>query len=164
MITLCPYPECRHEHPVASSDGKSVAVCPRCNRPGTIRSLDTWHRIRVQASALQSTANQSEVMVRLKKSPVICGVLEDIRSLWNVGSMFRTADAMGMQRLFLTGITGCPPRKEIAKTSLGAEETVAWRYVCHPLDLLPRLKNEGVFLLALERCEGAVSLADVRKQ
>jgi 23S rRNA (guanosine2251-2'-O)-methyltransferase len=164
MFTLCPYPECRHEHPVASSEGKSIAICPRCHRPGSIRSLDTWHRIQAQASTLQSSAEESDVMVRSKKSPVTYGVLEDIRSLWNVGSMFRTADAMGMQKLFLAGITGCPPRKEIAKTSLGAEEAVAWQYLCHPLDLLPRLKNQGVFLLALERCDGSVPLTEVRKQ
>ena len=65
-------------------------------------------------------------------------LLDDIRSLWNVGAIFRTADACGVERLILAGITGCPPRPAIAKTALGAEDAVAWDYRADPLIALVR--------------------------
>jgi 23S rRNA (guanosine2251-2'-O)-methyltransferase len=75
--------------------------------------------------------------------------------------MFRTADAMGMGKLFLTGITGSPPRKEIAKTSLGAEDHVSWSYNAHALEVLPELKAQGVIVLALERCKGSKPVSEI---
>lgn len=89
----------------------------------------------------------------------LTAIIEDIRSLFNVGSIFRTADGAGVKRLFLTGITGCPPRRQIEKTSLGADAAVAWEYHKHALDVLPSLRQAGIFLLALE-C-GREPLADV---
>ena len=76
--------------------------------------------------------------------------VEDVRSLWNVGSIFRTADGAGFDGLFLCGITAAPPRKEISKTSLGAEDSVPWEYCPEPLSLLRHLKSLGVLTLALE--------------
>jgi 23S rRNA (guanosine2251-2'-O)-methyltransferase len=67
-------------------------------------------------------------------------LLDNIRSLYNVGSFFRTADGAGVERLYLSGITGRPPRKEIAKTALGAEERVAWEGIDDPLALVDRLR------------------------
>jgi 23S rRNA (guanosine2251-2'-O)-methyltransferase len=94
-------------------------------------------------------------------SRLCAAVLEDIRSLWNVGSMFRTADATGIGKLFLTGITGSPPRREITKTSLGAEGHVAWKYFGHSLDILPALKAEGIVVVALEKCEKSIPLLEI---
>lgn len=74
----------------------------------------------------------------------------NIRSLWNVGSFFRTCDALQIETLYLTGYTGCPPRKEITKTALGADETVAWESQRDPLPILLALKVEGWSLVALE--------------
>jgi len=68
-------------------------------------------------------------------------LLDNIRSLYNVGSFFRTADGAGVERLYLSGITGRPPRKEIAKTALGAEERVAWEGIDDPLALVDRLRS-----------------------
>jgi 23S rRNA (guanosine2251-2'-O)-methyltransferase len=67
-------------------------------------------------------------------------LLDNIRSLYNVGSFFRTADGAGIERLYLSGITGRPPRKEIAKTALGAEERVAWEGIDDPIALVDRLR------------------------
>ena len=69
-------------------------------------------------------------------------LLDNIRSLYNVGSFFRTADGAGVERLYLSGITGRPPRKEIAKTALGAEERVAWEGIDDPLALVDRLRAQ----------------------
>jgi tRNA G18 (ribose-2'-O)-methylase SpoU len=77
-------------------------------------------------------------------------VLDNIRSLHNVGSIFRTADAAGAGKLYLCGMTGTPPRQEIRKAALGAEETVAWEYFKQTGEALAQLKKDGYFLLALE--------------
>jgi tRNA G18 (ribose-2'-O)-methylase SpoU len=91
----------------------------------------------------------------------VSAIVEDVRSLMNVGSIFRTADAAGMSQLYLCGITGCPPRKEIAKTSLGAENHVTWEYFAHPLDIMLSLKRRGVKILALEKTESSKPLPDL---
>jgi tRNA G18 (ribose-2'-O)-methylase SpoU len=91
----------------------------------------------------------------------LSAIIEDIRSLMNVGSIFRTADAAGISQLYLCGITGCPPRKEIAKTSLGAENSVNWEYLAHPLDIISTLKRRGVTILALEKTEHSKPLPDL---
>jgi 23S rRNA (guanosine2251-2'-O)-methyltransferase len=96
-----------------------------------------------------------------RSSRLCAAVLEDIRSLWNVGSMFRTADATGIGKLFLTGITGSPPRREIAKTSLGAEGHVAWKYFGHALEILPALKAEGIVVVALEKCASSMPILEI---
>lgn len=84
----------------------------------------------------------------------LTALLDDVRSLWNVGSVFRSADGAGFDALFLTGITGTPPRKEIAKTSLGAEDHIHWFYAGNALSLIQKLKREGIFILALEYTTG----------
>lgn len=86
----------------------------------------------------------------------------NVRSLWNVGSFFRTCDAMNVEKLYLTGYTGTPPRKEISKTALGAEETVAWETTREPMIILQKLKEEGWSLVALEITEGAVDIHEYR--
>ena len=72
-----------------------------------------------------------------------------MRSLFNVGSVFRSADCFGFEKVFLTGITGQPPRKEISKVALGADEYLEWEYVKQPLRLIKKLKAEGVRIVCL---------------
>ena len=85
-------------------------------------------------------------------------VLDNIRSLWNVGSIFRTSDGVRISKLYLCGITGKPPRKEIEKTSLGAEYFVPWEYVENPVDVVKKLKSEGVFIIVLEQTDKSIDL------
>src|SRR3989338_7540078 len=82
----------------------------------------------------------------------------NVRSLWNVGSFFRTCDAMGVELLYLTGYTGHPPRKEITKTAIGAEETVAWERHGDPVAVISALRTEGWQIAALELTPGAIDL------
>jgi tRNA G18 (ribose-2'-O)-methylase SpoU len=86
-------------------------------------------------------------------------LLENVRSLWNVGSILRTSDAAGFKKVYLTGITGCPPRKEIAKTSLGAENYISWHYFAESGEILRALKENGVSIVGLEYTEDSVSLS-----
>ncbi len=83
-------------------------------------------------------------------------VLDNIRSLHNVGAIFRTADAAGVDKLYLCGMSGTPPRPEIRKAALGAEEVVAWEYFKHTHEVLQQLKTAGYFLLALESTPASV--------
>lgn len=87
-------------------------------------------------------------------------VLDNVRSLHNVGSVFRTADAFAVRKIYLCGITGTPPHKEIHKTALGATESVAWEYAAETTALAQQLKTEGYQLIAVEQAAGSVSLAD----
>ncbi len=82
--------------------------------------------------------------------PPVRAVLDNLRSAWNVGSLFRTADAAGFQHLHLCGITPTPPHEGIAKTALGAEQVVPWSYHPDAVDVLERLRWEGWTLWALE--------------
>jgi len=87
-------------------------------------------------------------------------LLDNIRSLYNVGSFFRTADAAAIQKLFLCGITGKPPRKEISKTALGAEETVDWEHNLHAVELIHSLRSRDYEIAAVETSMHAVDLYD----
>ena len=96
---------------------------------------------------------------QLDKLPIII-VLDNIRSLSNVGAFFRTADAFRIGELFLCGITACPPHREIHKTALGADETVKWRYFDTTEAACRQLKAEGYRIYAVEQVEGSVPLQD----
>ena len=93
------------------------------------------------------------------KLPIII-VLDNIRSLSNVGAFFRTADAFRIEELFLCGITASPPHREIHKTALGADETVKWRYFDTTEAACRQLKAEGFKIFAVEQVEGSVPLQD----
>jgi 23S rRNA (guanosine2251-2'-O)-methyltransferase len=94
-----------------------------------------------------------------EKTPLII-ILDDIRSLHNIGSVFRTADAFLVEKIYLCGITATPPNKEIHKTALGATDTVAWEYSKSVTDLIETLKADGVSVWAIEQVENAVFLND----
>ena len=94
-----------------------------------------------------------------KKSPIII-ILDNIRSLNNIGSVFRTADAFLVQKIYLCGITATPPHKDIRKTALGATESVDWEYRKDTLEVVQELKQQGVQTVAVEQAENAVMLND----
>lgn len=96
-----------------------------------------------------------------EKLPIII-VLDNIRSLSNVGAFFRTADAFRIGELFLCGITACPPHREIHKTALGADETVKWRYFETTEEACQTLEAEGYRIFAIEQVEGSVPLQDFK--
>ena len=93
------------------------------------------------------------------KFPLVV-VLDHVRSLYNVGSVFRTADAFRLSGLCLCGITATPPHVEIHKTALGAEESVDWNYFEKTEDAVTWLKNQGYRVMAVEQCEGSMMLQD----
>lgn len=92
-----------------------------------------------------------------EKTPLIL-VLENIRSLHNIGSVFRTADAFLLQKIYLCGITATPPHKDIRKTALGATESVEWEYRKDTLALLQELKKKDYHCMAVEQAVGATQL------
>lgn len=81
----------------------------------------------------------------------VCILLDNVRSLHNVGSAFRTADAFRIEKIYLTGITGTPPHREIHKTALGATESVDWQYFENPAEVIQTLKSEGYRIIAIEQ-------------
>lgn len=99
-----------------------------------------------------------------KKSPKwpVRLVLDNIRSLNNIGSVFRTADAFLVEKIYLCGITAVPPHKDIRKTALGATESVAWEYHESTVNLVSELKEQGFRLLAVEQAEGSTPLQEVQ--
>lgn len=104
-----------------------------------------------------------EEFKQAEKLPVVI-VLDNVRSLHNVGSAFRTSDAFKLERIFLTGITGKPPHREIEKTALGATASVEWEYAEKTEDALKRLKKEKYTIIAVEQTAESVSLDDFHPQ
>ena len=92
-----------------------------------------------------------------KKTPLVL-VLDDVRSMYNVGSVFRTGDAFRIEALYLCGISATPPATEIHKTALGAEDSVEWQHFDSALEAVKRLKENGYVVLAVEQCEGSTKL------
>lgn len=87
-----------------------------------------------------------------------CIVLDNVRSLHNVGSAFRTADAFRIEKIYLTGITGTPPHREIQKTALGATESVDWEYAANSAELVTHLKTMGYQILIVEQTDESIAL------
>ncbi len=110
-------------------------------------SMDELHRL------------SKEDFEQAEKLPIII-VLDNIRSLSNVGAFFRSADAFRIGALYLCGITACPPHREIHKTALGADETVKWRYYESTEAACQALKAEGYRIFAVEQVEASVPLQD----
>lgn len=93
------------------------------------------------------------------KTPIII-ILDNIRSLHNIGAVFRTSDAFLIEKIYLCGITATPPNKEIHKTALGATETVDWEYAASTTETVQYLKNINISVLAIEQAEKAIMLND----
>ncbi|HTO35042.1 MAG TPA: RNA methyltransferase [Flavobacterium sp.] len=105
----------------------------------------------------------TDEFIKAEKTPLII-VLDNIRSLHNIGSVFRTADAFLIEKIYLCGITAIPPNKEIQKTALGATDTVVWEYAKDVQDVANALRTENVKLLAIEQVENSVMLNDFMPQ
>lgn len=114
-------------------------------------SMDELHRLSKDAYG------------QVEKLPVVI-VLDNVRSLSNVGAVFRSADAFRIGELFLCGITACPPHREIHKTALGADETVPWRYFKSTEEACWMLKSMGYRIVAVEQVEGSVMLQDFKME
>lgn len=95
------------------------------------------------------------------KLPLVV-VLDDVRSLYNVGSVFRSCDAFRVEAVYLCGITATPPHPEIHKTALGGEDSVAWRYFPTALEAVEELHRQGAFVYSVEQVEGSTKLQDLR--
>lgn len=93
------------------------------------------------------------------KIPLVI-VLDNVRSMNNIGSVFRTADAFRLEGLMLCGITACPPHNDIHKTALGAEDSVAWRYYATAQEAVRELLDAGYIVYALEQAQGSTALND----
>ena len=100
---------------------------------------------------------------RAEKMPLVV-VLDDVRSLYNVGSVFRTCDAFRVESIYLCGITATPPSTEIHKTALGAEDSVDWKYFSSAEDAVTELKAKGYTVYAVEQAEGSIMLSGERRE
>ena len=98
-----------------------------------------------------------------EKLPLIV-VLDDVRSMYNIGSVFRTCDAFRVEAVYLCGITGCPPHAEIHKTALGAEDSVDWHYFKTALEAVEELKGRGVTVYSIEQAEGSTKLPEFKPE
>lgn len=185
--TRCPFSDCLavFSLPLPGQDPKAsrpvIGSCPRCHRRASFKPLPVLlklerqvglqsapfaHLAFSQAVSSQSSPGSTHSAVGSSHSKVVptesqvalSVLVEDVRSLWNVGSIFRSADGAGFGQLFLSGISGCPPRKEIAKTSLGAEDHLAWKYFLSAVDVIPALKEAGLLIVGLERNHESVDL------
>jgi tRNA G18 (ribose-2'-O)-methylase SpoU len=153
MLSRCPYLECAATFDTPEGKPLRRGSCPKCAALISFHPVEHW--LAIEKRIAQEHLPKHGGPTLNGSQPAMVAILEDVRSLWNVGSMFRTADGAGFGKLYLCGITGSPPRREIAKTSLGAEESVAWQYCRSALDLLPELKERGVTIVGLERLSEA---------
>ncbi|MFN3476413.1 MAG: RNA methyltransferase [Candidatus Methylomirabilales bacterium] len=117
--------------------------------------MDAMHKLPKES---ESPASLEEAL-RRPRHPIVV-VLDSIRSLYNVGAIFRVSDGAWIQKLYLGGITGHPPHRAIEKTALGATQTVPWEYVADPVPPVRRLKAEGYTVVALERTDRSIPYAE----
>lgn len=102
----------------------------------------------------------AEEFKEAQKLPLVV-VLDDVRSLHNIGSVFRTSDAFRVERIYLCGITAVPPHPDMHKTALGAEFSVDWIYVNNAVEAVDNLKNEGYMVYSIEQAEGSIMLDEL---
>jgi 23S rRNA (guanosine2251-2'-O)-methyltransferase len=148
----CPAGDCARVFVVPDEKLGRNVHCLECGARMTARPLAVERRLeRIEAAAPAGGRASSEGLARLPLAVVV----DNVRSLWNVGSIFRTADACGVSQIVLCGITGTPPREGIAKTALGAEHSVPWTYRADPRDALAGLAAQGFVTVAVERSPAA---------
>ena len=168
MRTRCPNPNCNTEFilPDIASDKRKhyLSSCPECGIKATFRTMEALEAIEVaHQKKLDKEAVSGGPAWEEGKVPSLSVLVEDVRSLWNVGSIFRTADGAGFEKIYLSGITGTPPRKEVEKVSLGAENTVSWEYEINPLKVINQLKENSVSVVGMEVSENSVLLVEALK-
>ena len=100
-------------------------------------------------SEIERSRKKPEEIINYKRNPIYV-LCDNIRSIFNVGAIFRTSDAAFVEKIYLTGYTPYPPRKEIEKVALGATETVPWEYYKDPMEIVLKLKNEKIKIAVLE--------------
>ena len=157
MITRarCPVPACATIFEVEPERlGRNVR-CPACGVAMTARPPEVEARLAAQEERLTGGSGHP-----LERLPLVV-LVDNVRSLWNVGSIFRTADACGVKQLVLSGITGCPPRPQISKTALGAEEAVPWYYRADPREALEELVHLGYTAVAVETSPRAIPVDEL---
>jgi len=150
----CPNPACGAELRLPTERLGKNEPCPECGQVITVVPL----AFREGKAAERAAAELSRDGPPVRGTMPVVAILENIRSLWNVGSVFRSADAAGIEKLLLAGFTGRPPRAEISKTALGAEESVPWGEAASAAEAVKRLRAEGRFVIALERTSASVPL------
>jgi 23S rRNA (guanosine2251-2'-O)-methyltransferase len=147
---ICQCPKCGMRYPVAK-ENKFGSFCPQCrSRVNMISS----HHVHLNESTLHQNY--------LNKIPIIEGLLDNVRSAWNVGSMLRTADGIGVRHMHFCGISPTPNNPKVLKTSLGSEFSVPWTYHPNGLEAAVRLREQGYKLWALEGDQRAVPLSDIQ--
>ncbi len=145
-ILICSNPECGLRFPLSPTE-KRLERCPRCGSP--VRSAEIPYRsFSVPAKAPQKQGNK------------YVSILDNIRSTYNVGSIFRTSDGAGINKLYLCGITPTPENPKVGKTALGAEKYVSWEHSWSVLDTAKKLQSEGFYILALEGGSTSVNIFD----
>ena len=144
QVRQCTRPECRFRFPVTPADRIGNA-CPICGSP-------------VQIAAEQTAPPTSRVSSLRALVPPLGVLLDNVRSTFNVGSIFRTADGAGVQQLYLCGITPTPNHPKVGKTALGAEQVIPWSHHNNAVDLACSLQAKGATLWALEESSTAESL------
>ena len=107
-------------------------------------------------------ASPSQEQVNTQASRPVSVILDNIRSLYNVGSIFRTSDAAGVEKIYLCGITGKPPRAEIHKSALGADKSVNWEYQKSAVEMVQGLKNKGYKIVVLEHTDERENYHEVK--
>ncbi len=140
----CEWPECRFRFPV-EIDGQRATRCPRCGAAAVVVSGPA-------VTAVKQLADRG--------APSLSALLDNIRSIHNVGSMFRTADGAGLDHLYLAGMTATPAHPKLGKAALGAQGAVDWSYGLNGVILAQTLKEQGHRLWAIEAVESAESFFD----
>jgi tRNA G18 (ribose-2'-O)-methylase SpoU len=148
----CPSPECGDIFDLPSERMGRNVYCLSCGKRMTARPLEVDRQLAEKPPFLAGSEGAACRRLPLRL------IVDNVRSLWNVGSIFRTADACGVDHLALTGITGHPPRAEISKTALGADQTVAWSYYPKAETAFEKMCREGYTGVALEATDRAISL------
>lgn len=151
-------PRCAARFAVARADIASFAPCPACGETIVLRPEAVQDEIERKARTVTGSPGAPLAGGRV---PVV-GVLDDVRSAWNVGSMFRSADGAGLERLLLCGITGCPPDAKLSKVALSADTTVPWAYCADVVAACEQLRAAGYRIVALETGPDACPLAAYR--
>lgn len=118
---------------------------------------------KLQTREIEGQRHTPVSLPQASRLPVIA-LLDNVRSLYNVGSMFRTADGTLLEGMYLTGYTPRPPRKEIDKTALGATHSVPWEYFANPIDAITRAKERGAAICILEQTTNSRRYHEVRKE
>ncbi|MCB0047525.1 MAG: TrmH family RNA methyltransferase [Caldilineaceae bacterium] len=148
VFRRCQNSACGLRYPAPADDPRGAA-CPRCGGVTV-----------VVATAAGGAETGAAAQGRARNEPRIAALIDNVRSLYNVGSFLRTADGAGLTMLHLCGITPTPANPKLGKTALGAEEAVAWRYHADAVRAAALLQQQGQIIVALETTPGAVSLFD----